>query len=60
MPPFKGALFNLILLLMSATIGAAAITAGAGPLGSLFGSKKQAQKLQELETKAEQELNKAP
>ena len=26
---------------MSATIGAAAITAGAGLLGSLFGAKKQ-------------------
>ena len=41
MPPFQGALFNLNLLYMSATVGAAAITAGAGLLGSLFGSKKQ-------------------
>jgi hypothetical protein len=33
-------LFNLNLFNMSATIGAAAISAGAGFLGSLFGANK--------------------
>ena len=33
---------------MSATIGAAAITAGAGLLGSLFGSNKQDKNAQAL------------
>lgn len=41
MPPFTGALFNLNCIYMSATIGAAAITAGASLLGSLLGSSKQ-------------------
>ena len=34
-------LFNLNILLMSATIGAAALTAGAGLLGSLVGARQQ-------------------
>ena len=41
MPPFQGALFNLILLLMSAALGAAALSAGAGLVGSFFGANKQ-------------------